>query len=162
MRRQGSPQTLERVRRTAVSLSRQGVSPQKIAVALDRHLKTVYRWLATARDQGMDGLAARWPSGAPPKLSCSQRDELIGQLLQGAQAHGFSTDLWTAPRVQRLIREQFGVEYHVKYLPTFLKALDFSPQKPECRARERNEDEIARWRACDWSRIKKKRDAAAQ
>lgn len=162
MRRQGSPQKLEDVRRVAVSLGRQGVPLPQIAAALDRHISSVYRWLAEARAQGTDSLAARWPSGAPLKLGDRQRDGLVQQLLQGAQAHGFSTDLWTAPRVQRLIREQFGVEYHVNYIPTLLKTLGFTPQKPEGRARERNEDEIARWLACDWPRIKKKRAARAR
>lgn len=162
MRRQGSPQTLERVRREAVSLAMHGVSPQQIALALDRHVRTVYHWLETARDHGMQGVAARIHFGAPSKLSNPQRDMLIGHLLQGAQTHGFSTDLWTAPRVQRLIREQFGVEYHVNYVPTLLKTLGFTPQKPERRARERNEAEIAHWLACDWPRIKKKRAARAR
>ena len=162
MRRRGSPQKLEDARRTAVSLWEQGVSPEQIAAALDRSIRTVYRCVATARDHGPQELAARWPSGAPAKLSDEQRDLLIGQLLQGAQSHGFSTDFWTAPRVQRLIREQFGVEYHVNYIPTLLKTLCFTPQKPECRARERNEAEIAHWLACDWPRIKKKRAAAAR
>lgn len=162
MRRHGSPQTLERVRREAVSLAMHGVSPQQIALALDRHVRTVYHWLETARDHGMRGMAARIHSGAPPKLSDRQRDELVEQLLRGAQAHGFETDLWNGPRVQRLIREQFGVDYHVKYVPTLLKTLGFTPQKPECRARERNEAEIAHWLECDWPRIKKKRAAAAR
>jgi transposase len=162
MRRQGSPQTLERVRREAISLGRQGVSVPQIAAALDRHVHTVYRWLAMARDQGLDGLASQRHPGAAQKLSDGERDLLIDQLLRGAQAHGFSTDLWTAPRVQRLIREQFGVEYHVNYIPTFLKTLGFTPQKPECRARERNEAEITHWLACAWPRVKKKRAAAAR
>lgn len=162
MRRQGSPQKLEDVRRAAVALWRQGISPQQIAAALDRSVRTVYRCVATVRDHGPQELAAHWPSGAPRKLSGEQRDVLIGRLLQGAQAHGFETDLWTGPRVQRLIREQFGVEYHVKYIPTLLKTLGLSAQKPECRARERNEAEIAHWLECDWQRIKKKRAATAQ
>lgn len=162
MRRHGSPQKLEYVRRAAVSLARQGVPLPSIAAALDRHVGSVYRWLAEARDQGVDSLAACWPSGAPSKLSDKQRGLLIGHLLRGAQAHGFSTDLWTAPRVQRLIREQFGIEYHVNYIPTLLKTLGFTPQKPERRARERNEGEIAHWLACDWPRVKKKRVAAAR
>ncbi|MGD9858400.1 MAG: helix-turn-helix domain-containing protein [Planctomycetaceae bacterium] len=48
MRRHGSPQALERVRRTAVSLHKQGVSPLQIAAALNRHVRTVY----TARVEG--------------------------------------------------------------------------------------------------------------
>ncbi len=162
MRRQGSPQTLELVRREAVSLFRQGVSPPQIAAALHRHVRTVYSWLEAARHQGMQGVAARIHPGASPKLSIEQRHVLAQRLLQGAQAQGFSTDLWTAPRVQLLIRQQFGVEYHVNYVPTLLKTLGFTPQKPERRARERSADEIARWRACDWPRIKKKRAARAR
>jgi putative transposase len=162
MRRQGSPQTLERVRRAAVSLGRQGVPARQVAAAFDRHVNTVYRWLAVARDQGVDGLASQCHPGASPKLTDRQREHLIDQLLAGATVSGFSTDLWTAPRVQRLIREQFGVEYHVNYIPTLLKTFGFTPQKPECRARERDEAAIAHWLTCDWSRIKKKRDNAAQ
>jgi hypothetical protein len=36
-----------------------------------------------------------------------------------------------------------------------LKTLCFTPQKPECRARERNEAEIAHWLACDGHASKK-------
>lgn len=162
MRRHGSPQTLERVRRTAVSLHRQGVHPQQIAAALNRHVRTVYRWLAAARDRGAEAVAARLHPGPSSKLCLAQRKRLAEQLLEGAMAHGFSTDLWTAPRVQRLIRERYGVEYHVNYIPTLLKALNFTRHKPEHRARERNEAEIEHWLQCDWPRIKKKRTGRAR
>ena len=140
----------------------QGVHPRQIAAALNCHVHSVYRWLAVARDHGMEGLAARQPPGAPLKLSRPQRKQLAEQLLQGAMAYGFATDLWTAPRVQHLIREQYGVEYHVNYIPTLLKTLNFTPQKPEHRARERNEAEIEHWLQCDWPRVKKKRIDRAQ
>lgn len=161
MRRHGSPQTLERVRRTAVSLHRQGVHPQQIAAALNRHVRTVYRWLEAVHEDGVEALTARRHPGPSLKLSMAQRAHLAEQLLAGARAQGFSTDLWTAPRVQRLIREQYGVDYHVKYIPTLLRKLHFTPHKPETRARERNEAEIARWRECDWPRLKKKRAGKA-
>lgn len=162
MRRHGSPQSLERVRRTVVALHRQGVSPQQIAVALNCHVRTVYRCLAAARERGVEALTARRHPGPPLRLSTAQRERLVEQLLAGARAQGFSTDLWTAPRVQRLIREQYGVEYHVNYIPTLLRKLHFTPHKPETRARERNDAEIAHWRECDWPRIKKKRAGRAQ
>ena len=153
---------MERVRRTAVALHRQGVSAQQIAAALNRHVRTVYRWLEAVHEDGVEALAARRHAGPPLKLPPAQREDLAEQLLAGARAHGFSTDLWTAPRVQRLIREQYGVEHHVNYIPTLLRKLHFTPHKPETRARERNEDEIAHWRECDWPRIKKKRVGRAR
>jgi len=162
MRRHGSPQELERVRREAIALHAQGVSCAQIAEALDRSVRTVQGWVAKARRHGVEALAAKPHAGAKPKLSAQQRRGLRCQLLKGAKAHGFETDLWTAARVQQLIFERYGVEYHVNYVPDLLKTLDFSRQRPVRRARERNEKEIARWVARDWPRIEKKRAGLAR
>src|SRR5215211_2719700 len=99
MRRHGSPQELERVRREAVALHAQGVPCAQIAKALDRAERTVQGWAAKAQQQGIEALAAKPHAGAKPKLSARQRQGLRRQLLKGAQAHGFDTDLWTASRI---------------------------------------------------------------
>lgn len=156
MRRHGSPQELERVRREAVALAAQGVKPSQIAAALDRSVHTVSRWLAKARKDGVDAVAATPHAGRSPKLSLQQRRGLQQQLLKGAQTHGWSTDLWTAPRVQQLIEQKYGITFHVNYIPTLLKSLGWTRQKPERRARERDEAGIERWVHVDWPRIKKK------
>ena len=57
MRRQGSPQELERVRREAVALAAQGVTRPQIAAALDRSVHTVNKWLALARQHGFTHVA---------------------------------------------------------------------------------------------------------
>jgi transposase len=156
MRRHGSPQELERVRREAVALSAQGVKLPQIAVALDRHPRTIARWLAQAREDGPEAVAAVPHPGSSPKLSARQRQGLQRQLLKGAQAHGWSTDWWTAPRVRALIQQRYGVEYHVNYVPTLLKSLGWTRQTPERRAGERNEQAIRAWIHKDWPRIKKR------
>jgi transposase len=147
---------LERVRREAVALAAQGVKPSAIAAALDRSVHTVNRWLAKARKAGIDAVAATPHPGRAPKLSARHRQWLLRQLLKGAQAHGWSTDLWTAPRVQQLIERKYGLTFHVNYVPTLLKSLGWTRQKPERRARERDEGAIERWVHVDWPRIKKK------
>jgi transposase len=55
----------------------------------------------------------------------------------------------------------FGVEYHPGHVWKILRGMAWSCQKPERRARERDEDAIRRWRQEDWPRIKKKPDRAA-
>lgn len=162
MRRHGSPQELERVRREAFALYEQGISCDQIAEALDRSVRTVHRWVAKARQQGVEALAAKPHAGAKPKLTTRQRNGLRCQLLKGAKAHGFETDFWTAARVHQLIFQRYGVEYHVNYVPDLLKKLGFSRQQPVRRARERDEKEIGRWIAEDWPRIKKKRAGSAR
>lgn len=77
-------------------------------------------------------------------------------LLEGPLAAGFPTDLWTLTRVAQVIERHFGVKYHPGHVWRILRDLGWSPQKPERRARERDEEAIERWRKEDWPRIRKK------
>ena len=78
------------------------------------------------------------------------------ELLEGAQAAGFPTDLWTCPRVVELIQARFGIHYNVSGVWRLLRSLGWTPQKPVRRAVEREEREIRRWIKKEWPRIKKK------
>ncbi len=69
---------------------------------------------------------------------------------------GFATELWTAPRVARVIKEKFGVEFHPRYVNEWLTKRGVTPQKPETQARERDARKIAAWKSRTWPRIKKK------
>jgi transposase len=70
--------------------------------------------------------------------------------------HGWSTELWTLPRIADLIARKFGVQYDQSGVWRLLRRLGWSCQKPERRARERNQEAIDRWRKTDWPRIKKR------
>jgi transposase len=148
---------LEAIRLKGVALYEEGFSPDEIAEVLDRSQRTVEKWIKTARDQGLNALRAKPHAGAAPKLNAQQRADLREHLLAGAQAAGFDTDLWTCPRVRQLIQKLYGVTYHVDYLSCLLRALGFTCQKPQLRARERDQEAVQRWIARDWPRIKKKR-----
>ena len=101
----------------------------------------------------------RWPRNhAHPlrrRLSASQAQRLREILLAGPLAAGFSNDLWTCRRVAEVVRREFRISYHPDHLGRILHDLGFSPQKPQRRARERDEAAIERWRREDWPRIKK-------
>lgn len=84
-----------------------------------------------------------------------QRAELVDALLQGTRSWGYAPSGWTGPLVRDMIQRLFAVDHHPEYVPRLLRQLGWSPQKPERRARERDEREIARWNREDWSRIKK-------
>lgn len=156
MRPHGSPVQLEQRRRHAVTLLDQGVPPVEIARTLGVDRRSVRRWHASVRSRGRDAIRAVPASGRPPKLNAQAKRRLERQLLRGAQAAGFATDLWTCPRVATLIRREFGVRYHVDHIGRVLRALGWTPQKPERHARERDEAAIRRWVRVDWPRIKKK------
>jgi transposase len=87
---------------------------------------------------------------------------LLNLLAGGAQRFGFETQRWTLPRIRAVIRQRWGVTYHVDYLSTRLKNLGWTVQVPAIRAAERDEELIRAWLARDWPRIKKKLAAEAR
>lgn len=157
MRPVGTPDELERRRLRAVELLTQGHQPVEVARMVGANRRSVRRWKAAYRKKGRAALAARPASGRPPKLPASQARRLERELLRGAQAAGFTTDLWTCPRVARLIEQRFRVHYHVDHIGRLLHSLGWSPQKPTRRAIERDEEGIRRWIKQTWPALKKKR-----
>src|SRR5213592_2718150 len=145
MRPPGSPEELQRRRERALALLRQGYPPVEVAERVGVDRRSVRRWKAAVRERGAKALRAQPVPGRPRKLDAPSLKELKRDLLKGAQAAGFPTDLWTCPRITKLIRSRFGVHYQVSGVWRLLRALDWSPQKPERRAVERNEREIQRW-----------------
>jgi transposase len=156
MRPSGSPAELERRRLRALDLLKEGLLPVEVArrVGVDR--RSVRRWRASFDAEGRDGVRALPAPGRPSKMTAAQRARLEKALLRGALAHGYPTDLWTCPRVAELIDRRFGVEYHADHVGRLLHALGWSPQKPERRARERDEEGIRAWVKTVWPRVKKK------
>ena len=73
---------------------------------------------------------------------------------KGPEAFGFDTELWTLARIAAVIEQLTGVRYHPGHVWRLLRRLGWSPQRPARRATERDEAEIARWRAQEWPRIK--------
>jgi transposase len=155
MRPKGSSAELEQRRRDAVAMLGRGVKPAAVARALRVSLVSVGRWRKAAGNGGRKALAAKPHPGRPPKLSAGRRRQLIELLRRGPKAHGYGTELWTLGRVAEVIGHHFGVSYHPSQVWRILRSAGWSCQKPQCRARERDEEAIERWRRVDWPRIKK-------
>ena len=157
MRPAGKPDQLQKRRHQAIQLLKDGARPVDVARKLGVNRRTVRFWNASFRKNGFQGLEAKPNTGRPPKLTAARKKQLERSLLEGPEAHGFSTPLWTCPRVRDVVKKQFGVSYHVDHIWHLLRSLGWSPQKPERLARERDERAIRRWVKTDWPLLKKKR-----
>ena len=144
MRPIGTAEELERRRRRAVDLVKRGESPPKVASSLGCGRPSVSTWLKAERE-APEKLAARPHAGPEPRLTDEQVKELEALLLEGARAHGWPNDLWSARRVAGVIRRRFGVEYHVEHVRKLIRRrLGWSSQRPQKKARQRNDEKIAR------------------
>ena len=148
---------LEKRRFQAIRLFEQGRNQSEIARQVKVVRQTVGRWVQQYRAQGRRALRKAGRAGRKPRLNEKQRHQLKKLLLAGPERLGYETPLWTCPRVAHLIEQQFGVRYHEGHVWKLLVRLGWSPQRPVGRARERNEEQIQRWKKKGWPALKKKR-----
>ena len=146
---------LQARRDQAALLFREGFSQGEVARRLGVTTATTCRWHQAWRRRGAKGLRVSARLGRPPRLEGKEFAALHRALLEGAVAHGFSTELWTLSRVAALIRRRFGVRFHQGHVWKLVRRLGWSVQRPTTRARERDEEAIARWRSRTWPRLKK-------
>jgi len=152
---------LESRRQQAGRWFAQGKIQAFVARQLQVSRQSASRWYQQWRRAGAEGLRAAGRAGRKPRLSPPRLRQLDEQLRRGARAHGFRTDLWTLPRVARVIEQQTGVSYHPGHVWRILRAMDWTLQRPARRARERNEAAIRQWVAQRWPAVKKTRGGDA-
>lgn len=157
MRPSGDQKKLEQIRQKAVmQVVKQKKGTAEVAKKFRVGQRSVQKWVKRYRQRGPKGILATKIPGRPWKLTGKQKKRLEKILLSGAQASGFSSDLWTCPRVSRTVEEQFGIKYHVHHMAKLLRNLGWSAQRPQHRAIERDEAKIAHWKRYVWREIKKK------
>jgi len=155
MRPKGSAAELETRRLLAGRLLLEGRDVGEVAEIIAVSESSVRRWRRTVQEGGLEALKAKPHPGRTPRLNAKQKQRLVKILLAGPCKAGYRTDLWTCPRVAEMIAKKFQVEYHPAHVWKILRSLNWTCQKPEQRARERNEAAIHQWRKRDWSRIKR-------
>ena len=143
----------EQRRLQAGPLFEQGLPNAEVARRLGVSRQTASGWCARWRSRGEDGLRSRRP-GPAPRLTGEQRRQLAEALVAGPQAAGLSTPLWTLAHIAALAQSRFGVAYHPGHLWHVLHEMGFTCQKPERRAKERNEAAIKLWREQTWPAIR--------
>lgn len=157
MRPQGTPQQLEKRRRHAIQLLQDGVHLSAVARFPAASQSSYSRWAHAYEEHGMTGLRLIPIPGRPTRLSPGQKATLVSLLLQGPLAHGYRTELWTLQRIARPIWTRFRIRYHPNHVWRVLRGVDWSAQKPERRALQRDDAAIAHWKRHRWPHIRKRR-----
>jgi transposase len=145
-------EALRERRLAARKLLDDGVAQAEVARRLKVSRQSVSRW-ADAPSKRLEVIGR---FGRKSTIDDRLLERLRQVLLAGAKRQGFSADVWTLPRVRGLIVKLGGPSFSTVHVWRLLGRMGFSPQRPVGRARERNEEAIAAWKAKEWPRIKKK------
>jgi len=157
MRPTGSKAELEARRIRAVKLVGEGRTHSEVSRMVGATPSTVTKWWKRYEAGGQDALRSKRHPGRKPLLARGDWERLEKLLLEGPEAHGFTTGLWTCDRVGKIIRRHFGVKMHSTTVLRLLGRMEWSAQKPKRWARERDEEAVEAWRRVTWPHIKKGR-----
>jgi transposase len=91
--------TLETIRRMAVQRVHDGEKPAAVIASYGMHRTVIYKWLKADRENGVDALAAKKPTGRPSKLTDKQKQQ-VKEWINGKnpRQYGFDFGLWTRRR----------------------------------------------------------------
>lgn len=151
-----------RKRLQAGRLLKAGKSCAEVATSVGVARQTVYTWQRLLDEGGMTALKKVRERGRPAALDARQLCAVRAAVLQSPTEHGFGTELWTLKRVGTVIERLHGVRFCQTQTWRILGALGFSPQKPEKRAIERDEDAVLHWKRRTWPALKKKPNATVE
>jgi transposase len=149
-------EALEHRRMEAAILFRKGKSQSDVSKVLDVSRQTTSRWYQSWEKEGKHGLKAAGRAGRKPKLTQKEMKRVESVLLQGPEAFGYTTQLWTLDRISHAIEKVCHVKYHRGHVWKLLGSLGWSCQRPIKQAREKDEKAVQHWLKYNWARIKKK------
>ncbi len=138
----------------ALQLRKRGWKQGDIAAALDVTQSAVSQWLAAARNGGPDALRTQPRRGRPARLTPQQKRLIPDFLGHGAEAYGFRGEVWTCPRIAKVLRQEYDVPYSRSQVSRLMKELHWTPQVPLTRALQRDEQVIEHWRVELWPQIR--------
>lgn len=141
-----SHEVLETYRFAAIKLKKSGVQINIIANSFNVTERAVYRWLKKSKTEGIKSLKSSRATGPESYLSENELSALCKLIRNPATKLGYSTDLWSGPRIRHLIKHEFGIEYHAKHMPRLLKWLGLELKFPERRALEQDPKDVRNWK----------------
>lgn len=134
----------------------EGKTRAQVAEALGVSWRSVHNWFLAWSKDGDQGLKTQGKPGPPPKFTDAEVESLELELRRGALAHGYANEIWTLPRICRLVKERYERKISLSEAWRLLRRMGWSPQKPRRLARERDEEKIRLWKEQQWPQIQQK------
>ena len=136
----------EKVRLRAGKLFKKGVSQADVARKLKVTHPAVSYWYASWKKKGTKGLKSKGHSGFTSKLTEKKKGVFKQAILKGPLAYGYETNLWTLPRLSAVMKKVTKVKFSEVWTWHIVRDLGFTPQKPQVKAKQRNEKAIREWK----------------
>ena len=146
-------------RQQAAEMFAEGKTRAEVARELGVSWRSTHTWYQKWQQGGVEALEPSGKPGPPEKFTDADVEQLEGWLKEGSVAHGYSNELWTLRRIQGLLSDKLGKKASASEAWRLLRRMNWSPQKPQRKARERDEVKINKWKGEDWPELKRRAEA---
>jgi transposase len=136
----------EQIRLKAGKLFKRGFTQAEVSRKLKVSTAAANYWHKTWKKKGIKGLKSKGHPGFASGLDAEDREAFRQAILEGPLEHGFETDLWTLPKLAKVLKKVGGFSCSEVWTWHIVRSLGFTPQKPEVKPKERNEQSIAEWK----------------
>ncbi len=136
----------EKVRAKAGKLFTKGVAQAEVARRCNVTRSAVSQWHAAWKKNKKEGLASKGHPGFPSRLTEKKREVFRKAVMAGPLSHGYETDLWTLSRLAAVMKKETGVRFAHNRTWQIVRELDFTCQKPQVKAKQRDEAAIKAWK----------------
>lgn len=133
-------------RRDAGRLFQKGVTQAEVARKFGVSTAAACKWHTAWDAEGMEGLDSKGPPGFASALDGNGKEKFKRAILKGPLAAGYATDLWTLGRLAKVLQKTTKVAFGPVRTWQVVRELGFTPQKPQLKAKERDETAIADWK----------------
>ena len=142
----------------AVRLYQKGWQQKTIAEALGVTKGAISQWITKVKDipqeQWPEALRVKASPGRPPRLTEEQKKQIANLVEQGAEACGFTGDVWTVKRVKAMASKELGIKAGATTIRNALIEEGFSVQKPQVEAKQKRKVQVDGFRG-GWANLKK-------
>lgn len=136
----------EKRRLKAAKLFEQGKTQAEVARKFDVTTAAANHWYQAWRKRGAKALKSKGHPGFASKLSFTKKKAFKRAILKGPQAFGYETDLWTLSRLKVVMKKVNRLDFSEVWIWHIVRNLGFTPQKPQVKAKQRDEQAIACWK----------------
>ena len=145
----------EKIRLQAGTLFKKGIHQAEVARKLKVTPVAVHYWHKDWKADKKHGLKSKGHPGFQSKLTEEHRQAFRQAILKGPLAYGYETNLWTLPRLAAVMKKVGKVQFSEVWTWHIVRNLGFTPQKPQVKAKQRNEKAITEWTAKTLPGLKK-------
>lgn len=145
----------EKRRLKAAKMFKKGKTQAEVAKKFDVTPAAANQWHESWKEGGREALKSKGHPGFLSELAEDNRQKLKKILLSGPLKYGYSTELWTLARIAEVIKKEFKITFSEVWVWHIIRDLGFTPQKPQVKAKQRNEKAISEWKTKTLPDLKK-------